>query len=176
MHIRQGIVLGLVALILSMGTLALPAIASSSAHAASVSHPLSVSQEKLNPNDQCGSSTHREAGFILYPDQFITALHSCTGPGFELIYQGDGNLVLYQVGLYGQNTVARWASWTQGTCPGYVLFQGDGNFVIYDCSGAYVWASWTQGNPDAYIVLQGDGNLVIYNSGEQAIWDTGTQI
>jgi hypothetical protein len=126
--------------------------------------------------DGCEQSTYESNVFILYPNQHINSLHSCTGPGWQLTYQNDGNLVLYQLDRPGQNWVHRWDSKTSGTCPGFAQMQEDGNFVVYDCSLRHVWDSETQGNPNDYMYLQSDGNLVIYNSGGKAIWYTNTQI
>jgi hypothetical protein len=86
---------------------------------------------------------------------------------FTLIYQGDGNLVLY----YGSS--ALWSSNTWGTAPGQAIMQGDGNLVVYDASGQPRWDSHTWGNPGAYLVVQSDGNLVIYNS-VYPLWASNT--
>ncbi|MEK6630718.1 MAG: hypothetical protein AABY89_08285, partial [Acidobacteriota bacterium] len=89
----------------------------------------------------------------LYPNESRTSIDG----RFTLIYQGDGNLVLY----YGSS--ALWASNTSGTTPGRAIMQGDGNLVVYDASGTAVWSSGTYGSPGAYFVVQSDGNLVIYS-------------
>jgi hypothetical protein len=86
---------------------------------------------------------------------------------FLLVYQGDGNLVLYDDGA------ALWASNTNGTSPNFVVMQGDGNLVIYDANGTPVWASNTSGHPGAYLIVQRDGNVVVYQGG-YAQWATNT--
>jgi hypothetical protein len=86
---------------------------------------------------------------------------------FRLVYQVDGNLVLYQ----GSNPL--WASATYGTTPGFVAMQADGNFVVYDSTGA-VWASNTWGHPGAFLVVQDDGNTVIYSTGSSPLWAANT--
>ena len=87
---------------------------------------------------------------------------------FKFIYQGDGNLVLYQ------GSTSLWSSETGGTSPGKTAMQGDGNLVVYNASSQAVWASHTAGNPGAYLVVQNDGNVVIYSSGASPLWSTGT--
>ena len=72
---------------------------------------------------------------------FNAGIASCDGR-FVLTMQGDGNLVLTQIG--------RGVLWHTGTHghPGAVLWQqGDGNLVIYDASGRALWSSGTQGHP-----------------------------
>jgi hypothetical protein len=95
---------------------------------------------------------HMYPGEFLLPGQFR---QSADGR-FVLVYQGDGNLVLYQ----GSNPL--WNSETQSANPGIAVMQGDSNFVVYDSTGP-VWWSHTWGVPGAYLVVQNDGNTVIYS-------------
>ncbi|MBM3820897.1 MAG: matrixin family metalloprotease [Acidimicrobiia bacterium] len=90
-----------------------------------------------------------------------------TNRRYRLLYQNDGNLVLYD----DTDRTAPWATNTGGTTPGYALLQGDGNFVLYDGAGAVQYASNTPGNPNSRLVLQNDGNVVIYASNGQPVWD-----
>lgn len=92
---------------------------------------------------------------------------------YELVFQDDGNLVLYRRTSIAPYRVALWNSVT--TQRGSVLaMQNDGNLVIYDAQGRPVWGSATDGNPGAYFALQPDGNLVIYSRSNQPIWSSGT--
>ncbi|WP_196139547.1 phosphatidylinositol-specific phospholipase C domain-containing protein [Aliikangiella sp. G2MR2-5] len=59
------------------------------------------------------------------------------GSQHRAIFQGDGNLVVYD--QYGN---ALWASHTHGSGNRLIL-QGDGNLVIYNATGGAVWASNT---------------------------------
>lgn len=91
---------------------------------------------------------------------------------FTLIYQADGNLVLYGPGGY------LWATFTDGTIPSATWMQGDGNLVVYRYDPGLgqdvdAWASNTGGSNGAYLVVQSDGNLVIYN-GRWPIWSSNT--
>jgi hypothetical protein len=75
-----------------------------------------------------------------------------------LIYQGDGNLV-----LYGRDGSVEWSSNTAGTSTGQAVMQTDGNFVIYNAAGVSVFATHTDDTPGAYLVLGGpDFTIAIY--------------
>lgn len=78
---------------------------------------------------------------------------------FELRFQDDGNLVLYQL-----PATVLFASDTNDMGATLLSMQVDGNLVIYDGDGTPLWESGTNGNPEAYLVLQNDGNLVIYSN------------
>ncbi|MBN2494587.1 MAG: N-acetylmuramoyl-L-alanine amidase, partial [Deltaproteobacteria bacterium] len=97
------------------------------------------------------------------------SVESCDGR-FELVLQGDGNLVLYR----GET-----ALWATGTCgqEGQILkMQPDGNLVLYTRSGTPIWNAGTVGHPGAWLAVQTDGNLVIYPgpSMSNAVWSSGT--
>ncbi len=85
---------------------------------------------------------------------------------YELVMQGDGNLVEYQ------NGTALWSSQTGGESGATATMQADGNLVLYR-SGSAIWNSQTQGFPGAYLSLQNDSNLVLYQDGHP-IWDRGS--
>lgn len=86
---------------------------------------------------------------------------------YRLLYQDDGNLVLYDETA----RTAPWGSGTSGTTPGQVVVQLDGNLVIYDAQGAVRFATGTVNNPNAYLLVQNDGNVVLYAASGQPIWD-----
>lgn len=91
----------------------------------------------------------------------------------RLVFQGDGNLVLYKT--TGGPWVPLWASNTGGRGGKSVSFQGDGNLVIYADGGRPVWASSTSGQGFT-MTLRGDGNLAIYDGAGNARWQTGTSV
>lgn len=87
---------------------------------------------------------------------------------FTLLYQFDGNLV-----LYAEDGAALWASNTNGSSVGRATFQADGNFVIYGANEVFVWNSGTV-SPGSILFMQDDGNLVIYDQNMNPIWATNT--
>ena len=76
---------------------------------------------------------------------------------YQLILQGDGNLVLYA------QRKALWASWTVDKGGVRLVMQADGNLVLYDKNWKAVWNSGTPGKGESSLYIQNDGNLVIYN-------------
>jgi pimeloyl-ACP methyl ester carboxylesterase len=111
-----------------------------------------------------GSTGVLPSGGVLNPGQSITS----SDGRFKLSYQGDGNLVLYKIGVG-----PLWATGT--TSAGKTRMQTDGNLVVYNAAGTPVWASQTAGNSGAYLRVQNDGNLVIYRSNGTPIWASGTR-
>jgi len=88
--------------------------------------------------------------------------------GYRLVFQNDGNLVLYS---------PRGVLWATGTeranADGFAV-QRDGNVVLYG-GGRPIWATNTDRNPGAFLALQTDGNLVVYASnGRQVLFATNT--
>lgn len=82
---------------------------------------------------------------------------------YRLVFQPDGNLVLY--GPRG----AVWSTGTHGTGADRAVMQTDGNLVVYRGAKA-VWHSQTYGNAGAMCAVQDDGNVVIYGP-QAALWD-----
>lgn len=91
------------------------------------------------------------------------------GGYYYLIYQSDGNLVLYKEQSNGSQQ-AIWSSDTTNIPSSYCIMQGDGNLVIYNAANRAVWNSGSQGSPGSILVVQNDGNIVIY----QPKWSTNT--
>lgn len=88
---------------------------------------------------------------------------------FQLIMQGDGNLVLYDL----STGVARWATGTEGNSGNFAVFQTDGNLVVYSSSGQALWSSHTYPYSGMTLNMQDDGNLVIYQ-GSSPLWASDT--
>jgi len=86
---------------------------------------------------------------------------------FRLVYERDGNVVLYD----DVERTMPWSSSTAGLTTGQVVMQTDGNFVVYDGSNRPRWMSGTPSYANSRLVLQGDGNLVVYAADGQARWD-----
>lgn len=105
-------------------------------------------------------------GQALAPNQWLVSPSGQYG----LVYQYDGNLVLYR-----SDGTPLWGSATVGTSPGAALMQLDGNFVIYTDGSVPVWASMTSfGHPGAHLSVQDDGNVVIYDVDGTPLWATQT--
>jgi hypothetical protein len=81
---------------------------------------------------------------------------------FLLIYQGDGNLVIYDVSL--TPPLAIWNTITMGHTPGSVQMQHDGNFVVYDSANhsQFDTGTFLKTRKGLSIRLQDDGNLVLH--------------
>ena len=95
-----------------------------------------------------------------------------TSTGYRFVFQGDGNLV-----MYNPQNQAIWGTGTDdGTNPvGADRFsvQADGNVVLH-AGNKVVWATSTEGNPGAYFAIQGDGNLVVRSSNGSPLFASNT--
>lgn len=104
-------------------------------------------------------------GGILYPGQELSTANRQD----QLIFQPDGNLVLYT------NGTAVWSSSTYHENSAELIMQGDGNLVIYNANGTAIWWSGTAGQGSSQLVIQSDDNLVMYsNETGGALWNTNT--
>ena len=104
-----------------------------------------------------------QPGSRLLPGESLTS----TGGQYRLVYQADGDLVLYD----DVEDTQLWSAATAGATAGQAVMQGDGNFVVHDAQGGAVWFTGTGGNPNARLMLQLDGNIVIYSFSNRPIWD-----
>lgn len=93
---------------------------------------------------------------------------SCDGR-FQLVMQGDGNLVLYYIGVQ-----ALWSSDTYGTGASRAVMEPGGSFNVYDDAGGLWFSTFTSGT-DTFFAVQDDGNLVIYE-GSTPLWASNTVI
>jgi hypothetical protein len=100
--------------------------------------------------------------YVLYPNHRISAGESYTIGAYFLIFQADGNLVLYRDGA------AVWRTGTAGKGATVGWQQADGNFVVLNDAGQPLWSTGTQA-PRAFLAFQPDGELVLYNS--TPTWD-----
>ncbi|TDQ53087.1 outer membrane protein assembly factor BamB family protein [Actinorugispora endophytica] len=110
-------------------------------------------------------------GDTMLPGQVLgpRSLSSASGE-YHLVYQYDGNLVLYQ----GPRGNAMWASDTQGASIGALALHEDGELVLHDAGGAPVWRSGTSGSPGARLVVRDDGDLVLLDEAGERLWHTDT--
>lgn len=101
------------------------------------------------------------SGASLGPD----ASRRSSDGAYNLLYQLDGNLVLYRT-----SGGPVWASGTAGTRPRNAVMQSDGNLVIYDENGAPVWHAHTHGNPGAQLFIEASGRLSIRTPAGVELW------
>ena len=92
---------------------------------------------------------------------------SCT-----LVYQDDGNLVLYRYDL----DRAVWASGTRGTSVGELVLQADGNLVLYNGDGRAVWATGTDGRPAARLSVRDDRTAVLEAVDGSELWSAAMAV
>ena len=126
----------------------------------------------LTPSSAEGASELGVWGALL-PGQSLTQTGLCYGrwgAPLALMYQGDGNFVLYRSG------VAIWWTPTYGTAAGEAVLQSDGNFVIYTPAHVPVWHTQTSGmgSPGYRFVLQADENIVLVDGADTPLWSSGT--
>lgn len=103
-----------------------------------------------------------EADQSLWPNELVA---SPSGQ-YWFVYQGDGNLVLYD------GTAPLWSSATHGSSPGRTMLQSDGNLVVYDADGAPVWHARTHDNPGAWLRVQDAGRVVVCSATGSRLWST----
>ena len=86
---------------------------------------------------------------------------------FNLVYQLDGNLVLYAP------AGPLWSSGTPNESVGVTSMQGDGNLVVYDDDEVPVFNTGTHGNPGAQLHLDANGTLYIIATDGRTLWSSG---
>jgi hypothetical protein len=110
-------------------------------------------------------STALESGESLSPGQYIASHKREAGhPRFKLVFQNDGDLVLYH------HVTPIWASHTRGLGGARVKMCEDGNLKMTSASGDVLWSTGTK-SPGAMAVLEDNGNFVVYDAeGDRALW------
>lgn len=86
---------------------------------------------------------------------------------YSLLFQKDGNLVLYK------GAHPYWTTNTGGRGGTHAEMQPDGNFVLYTAANVPVWDTHSYGHGGAYLAMQDDGNLVV-QYGTNAVWSSET--
>ena len=110
---------------------------------------------------------------------WATGKNSITSPNgkYQLIVQGDGNLVLYNMTTNPAGVL--WASNTVGSgSNNQLIMQYAGNLVLYSGSTP-VWAtpaSTIGSGASNYLAVQNDGNLVLYSGPNltNPVWASNT--
>jgi hypothetical protein len=88
-----------------------------------------------------------------------------------LVFQTDGNLVLYKTTSGTPKSV--WATGTNGKGATSVCLQADGNLVVKG-GGRALWTSNTGGSGSTTLGLQTDCDLVLSSAQHAAMWSTRT--
>ena len=106
----------------------------------------------------------------LGPGETLAAGQALTSPDghYQLVMQGDGNLVLYVAG--GRSL---WSTQTAGNPGAQAVMQTNGNLAVLDAGGTVLWSANTSGSNCAHLAVQDDGNLVLYGA-SGAVWSSGT--
>jgi hypothetical protein len=89
---------------------------------------------------------------------------------YRLIFQNDGNLVLYR----GSKNSPVWSSNTANAGGTVAVMQNDGNLVIYGANQTPIWSTNTNGSGGTRLIVQDDGNVVIYRPDNVAVWSANT--
>jgi hypothetical protein len=86
--------------------------------------------------------------------------------GYKLIFQNDGNLVIYK-----PDGTPSWSSGVLFPAPGKLVYQGnyDGNLVILDSHNNVKWASNVSA-PHGRLRFAEDNNLEVFASGGRPAW------
>lgn len=103
----------------------------------------------------------------LAPGQWLNPGDSLTSGSYQLRYQTDANLVLYN------GSTAIWAINCWPVCnplgpAGAATMQTDGNFVVYDDVGNPEWASNTGGSGTFLAVRS--GRVQVYSASGNVLW------
>jgi hypothetical protein len=101
----------------------------------------------------------------LRPGQHLSAANK----RYKLIYQEDGNLVLYRQ----QDGKAIWHTHTDKHKAWRTYFQPDGNLVVYEADGKKLWHTGKLGGTQ--LVMENNGNLVVYDKNKKTVWESGTK-
>jgi hypothetical protein len=123
------------------------------------------------------------SGDDMQPGEVLNAGQSISSKNgnYTLIYQEDGNLVLYKK----RSGEALWASNTAVSLPpsvpagevispvGVCVMQSGGSLVLYDSEASPIWSSDTSTTGN-FLVVQDDGNMVIQQSNGTVVWATNT--
>lgn len=85
---------------------------------------------------------------------------------YNLIFQNDGNLVLYG---YGKDV--KWTANTQNRGD-RAEFQRDGNLVVYDYSGNAIFNTKTNDRGANRLNVANNGKLIVYGNSNRVLWQS----
>ncbi|MEM9455133.1 MAG: hypothetical protein AAGF11_13210 [Myxococcota bacterium] len=110
-----------------------------------------------------GNSLYRESNAAVRLD--INESLVSASESYRLTLQGDGNLVLRDLGT----SSSVWHSGTYGQDGQTLYLQGDGNLVLRDGSGNALWWSGTGGTNANRLLVTESGDAVLLN-GTNVVW------
>lgn len=97
-------------------------------------------------------------GSIIISGEHVIATAWNTSPNSKLVFQDDGNLV-----IYNKDGSPIWHSGTYGNPKSKLIMQSDGNLVIYNKNGDAIWSSKTYGWNGAVASFDSDSGLLSIN-------------
>lgn len=145
------------------GTLPPPAVPSAHSVTRTVAAAESVADDSVDPAERTDELSELSSS-DLYPDDYIDSPDGT----IRLLYQDDGNLVIYD--MTTDPWTPLWSTGTVGDSTGMVSMQGDGNLVVYDGDSSAVWSSGTSGNDGAYLALLDTGDLMVLRTDGFGLW------
>jgi hypothetical protein len=118
--------------------------------------------------DSCRTGYGLNDYTTLGPDESLNPGDSISFGSYQLKFQVDANLVLYN------GASAIWATNCWPVCvppsnPGVAVMQLDGNFVVYDNVWTPLWNSGTAGNSGAFLTLR-NGQLLLFATNGSVLW------
>lgn len=116
------------------------------------------------PTGPTATSPYLRPGEVLYPDH--GSISSPSG-NHALVYQPDGNLVIYAHG-----GPALWGAGTENGPVGTVLFTDEGNLVVlaYGQPEPLFQSGTSSAGRDAFVMMRDDGKLTI-NVDDEVVWE-----
>jgi hypothetical protein len=104
----------------------------------------------------------------LLPGQYLLTANG----QYKLIYQTDGNLVLYRT----SDNYPLWSSGTAGQPAGRCVMQTDGNLVIYRPDNVPIWntGTWEAKYNGSHLELSEAGDLLVLSPASKVWWQSGT--
>ena len=151
-------------------SLVLALLAAVGAQAAGATSGLSESAASESSSNDAGDA----ASSTMMPGESLSAGESISSPNgrYELAFQHDGNLVLYDT----SGPTPLWDSRTVGHSDRTLIMQPDGNLVLYELPVTpfdALWHSRTYDWPGAFLTVHDDGTMTIGHSDGRVLWTAG---
>lgn len=128
--------------------------------------PAWASNTSLSPAPTATMDT-LNAGQKLAPGQKLVSANG----RYSLVYQGDGNLVLYD-----ENLKSIWSATFARQSAGECVMEADGNLCLYSSARTLYWSTRLSQSGQNRLVLQDNRNLVIFRSDNTPVWASNTAL